>query len=243
MLGGNMGKDVDETVAHTVMETLETTITNMSIKITVEAVVKQKGTFQKTEEEVMRIHFEGDKDNGMVMNEHYNNNHDRDNRERNGDGQNNANRGKVTEVKDIVTGGEGGDGILTHNTHNRITHNSPIIPTPITIAHCQWAINTSSPCHMNNTLPILKHNCNTHHQDCQRDHTNSQIYVNCAKIRVIMIINANLQAISSPVHIKPLTKVVHITIKIPITANGQMGKMTKVTPMANLFSKGGSQCC
>ena len=57
-----------------------------------------------------------------------------------------------------------------------------------------------------------------------------------------MIINANLQMISWPEHKKPLIKDAHTITKTQIKGNGQMGTMTTMTPMASLFSKGGSQC-
>ena len=178
-----MGEDVDVTMAHTAMDILETTITDMTSKITVEAMAKQKGTFLKIEDEVKILHFEDDEDNGMVMTL-------TTMTEITGIGMVmvkiipiEATDGEVIEVRDIMIGGEGGDGILIHNFPTRIIHNSRIILTPITIAHHQWDINTNTPYHMNNTLHILKLNRNTHHLDCQRNHVKPQIYVNCAKMR------------------------------------------------------------
>ena len=55
-----------------------------------------------------------------------------------------------------------------------------------------------------------------------------------------MIINANLQVISWPEHKKLLIKDAHTITKTQIKGNGQMGTMTTMTPMASLFSKGGS---
>ena len=55
-----------------------------------------------------------------------------------------------------------------------------------------------------------------------------------------MTINANLQVISWPEHKKLLIKDVRTITRTQIKGNGQMGKMTIMTPMASLFSKGGS---
>ena len=62
-----MGEDMDMTMAHAAMDILETTITDMTSKIMVEAMAKQKGTFLKIEDEVKILRFEGDENNGMVM--------------------------------------------------------------------------------------------------------------------------------------------------------------------------------
>ena len=127
--------------------------------------------------------------------------------------------------------------------NNRDIHNNPTTQIPIITACPQWAININTRCLMNNTLLTLNHNSNTHHNDHQHNCVKLQIYVNCVKIKAIMIISASSQATSWPIHKKPLTKVVHITTKIQIKVTGQMGKMITMTPMVNLFSKGGSRCC
>ena len=199
--------------------------------------VKRKGTFLKIEEEVKKIGFEGDKDNGMVMTLIIMT-------ETIGVGMGmdktipiDAEDGEVTEVRATMTGAEG---IQIHITHNMNIHYSPNILTPIITGHCQWATNISIPYHMSNALLTLKPNHSTHHLDCQHNHGKLQTYVNCAKSRVIMITNANSQVILWPIHKNPLTKVIHTTIRTPIMVNGPMQKMTTMIPIVNLFSKVGS---
>ena len=153
-----------------------------------------------------------------------------------------AEDGMVTEAKEIVTGEGGEDGTLIPIINNRDIHNNPTTQIPIITAQPQWAINTNIRCLMNNTLLILNHNSNTHHNDHQRKPIKLQIYVNCVKIKAIMIISASSQVILWPVHKKLLTKVTHITIKTQIKVTGQMGKMITMTPVGNLFSNGGSSC-
>ena len=66
MVGDNTVEGAHVIVAHMAVETEETPITNMIIRIGEEAMVTQKGTFKITEEEVKIINLEGDEDNGMV---------------------------------------------------------------------------------------------------------------------------------------------------------------------------------
>ena len=154
-----------------------------------------------------------------------------------------AEDGMVTEVKEIVAGEEGEDGTLILITNNRGIHNNPTIQTLIIIIHFQWAISINTRCLMNNILLIHNHNSNTRHNDRQCNRVKLQTYANYAKIRAIMIISASSQAILWPIRKKRLTKVVHIIIRIQIKVTGQTGRMIIMTPMANLFSKGGSRCC
>ena len=226
-------------VAHTTIQMEETPITDMIIKIREEAVVTQKEIFMIIEEEVKIICLDGNDNNGMVTTpptmigiigigmlmakiiptE--------------------AKDGKVIEARDIVNEGEGENGTLISNTRNQVTHNNPTTLIQITTTCHQWAINTNTRSHMNNTLPTL-HNSNTHHKDHQRNRDKLQTYANCAKIKAIMIINTSLQAILWPTHKKLLIEVAHITTRILIKETGQQGKMIITTPMDNLFSNGGS---
>ena len=73
------------------MEMEGTLITGMIIKIEEPAAVKYKGTFSTIEGEVKITRFEGAKDSGMEIDS---NNCDRDNRDRNSEGQGNSNRGR-----------------------------------------------------------------------------------------------------------------------------------------------------
>ena len=151
-----------------------------------------------------------------------------------------AEDGTVTEARDIVTMGEGENGMLVSNTMTRATRNNPNILTQITINHLPWVININTQSHMNN-IHILS-NSSISHRDHQHNHVRLQTYVNCVKIKAITIINARLQVILWPIHKKLSIKVTHITTKTLIKESGQMGTMTITTPMGNLFRNGGSRC-
>ena len=120
------------------------------------------------------------------------------------------------------------------------TNNPPSLQTRIIIAHHPWDISTDTQSHMSNTH--IPSNNNTHRKCCQPHHDKLQISVNCVKVKAIMIINANLQAILWPAHKKPLIKVNHITTKIQIKGSGQMATLITMTLMGNLFSSRGSRC-
>ena len=222
------------------METEGTLITGMIIKIEQPAAVNYKGTFSITAVEVKKIHFEGDEDSGMettpitateitgieipkvkviLIG---------------------AEDGTIVEVRDIVIGKEGEDGILISNTTTQGTNNRPSLQTRIIIAHNLWDINIDIQSHMSNTH--IPSNNNTHLKCHQPHHGKLQISVNCVKVKATMIINANLQAILWPAHKKPLIKVAHITTKILIKGSGQMATLITMTLMGNLFSSGGSRC-
>ena len=116
------------------VETSETMITGTIIKIAVQAVVRQKETFQITGEEVKTIHLEDDEDNGMVTTPIIL-------IETIGTDSSmartmpiEAEDGKVIEVKETVIGGEGENGIPIRNTSNMDIHNSPITLILTTIA-------------------------------------------------------------------------------------------------------------
>ena len=146
--------------------------------------------------------------------------------------------GTIVEVRDIVIGEEGEDGILISNTTIQGTNNRPNLQTRIIIIHNPWAISTDTQSHMSNTH--TPNNNNTSRKCRQLHHNKLQIFVNCVKVRVIMIINANLQAISWAVHRKPSIKADHTTTKILITGSGHMVTLITMTLTGNLFSSGGS---
>ena len=110
----------------------------MIIKIEEPAMVKDNGTFNIIEGEVKIIHFVGIKDSGMemtlitlteitgieipkvkvILTE--------------------AEDGTIVEVRDIVIGEEGEDGILISNTTIQGTNNRPNLQTQIIIVHHPW---------------------------------------------------------------------------------------------------------
>ena len=231
---------MDTIEVHVAVEMEETLITGMIIKIQEPATVNYKGTFSIIEVEVKIIHFEGNEDSGMettpittteitgieilkvkviLIG---------------------AKDGIIVEVKEIVIGEEGEDGILISNTMTQGTNNRPSLQTKIIIADHLWDINTDTQSHMSNIH--IPSNNNTHLKCRQPHHDKLQISVNCVKVKATMIINANLQAILWPAHKRPLIKVTHITTKILIKMSGQMATPITMTLMGNLFSSGGSQC-
>ena len=233
-----MDEDVDVIEVHMAMETEGTLKTGLIIKIEELAMVSHKGIFIITEVEVKIIRFEGIKDSGMettpiIMTE--------------------ITRIEILKVKviligaedgiivdfrDIVIGKEGEDGTLISNIMTKGTNNRHSLQTRIITAHHLWDINTNTQSHMSNTH-ILSNN-NTCLKCHQPHHSKLQISVNCVKVKAIMIINANLQAILWPTHKKPLIKVAHITTKILIKGSGQMVTQITMTLMGNLFSSRGS---
>ena len=127
----------------------------MIIRIGEEAVVNQKGTFKTTEVEVKIICLEGDEDNGMVTTPLTMTGIT-------GIGMpmakiipTEAEDGKVIEARDIVTEGGGENGSPISNTRNRVTHNNLNTLIEITTTCHQWAINTNTRSHVNNTLHTL----------------------------------------------------------------------------------------
>ena len=133
------------------METEGTLITGMIIKIEEPATVKDNGTFNIIKGEVKIIRFEGAEDSGMemiliTMTEII--------------GieilkvkviLTGAEDGTIVEVRDIVIGEEGEDGILISNTTIQGTKNKPFLQTRIIIVHNPWAISTNTQSHMSNT--------------------------------------------------------------------------------------------
>ena len=146
----------------------------------------------------------------------------------------------ITEVKHIVIVEEGDDGIPVHNIMIQGISRSPSFQIQIIIVHHQWDINTDTQSHMAN-IPIPSNNNNINHKG-QHHRNKLQIFVNCVIVKVITIINANLQAILWPVHKKPLIKADHTVTKTLTKGNGHKGKMIIMTLMGNLFSSGGSRC-
>ena len=178
MVRDNEGEGVDMTGAHVAMEILEIMITNMIIKIEGQAVVNQKESSQIIEEGMKIIRFEGNKDNGMVMNQTMK-------------GTigitiltaktilTEVEDGKVIEVKEIVIGEEGENRIQTHNITNKaIHHNSNFLILIITACR-QWATNTSTPYLMTHILHTHNQTHSIHHQDHQH---------NCAKQKHLSIV-------------------------------------------------------
>ena len=237
-MGDNADEDVDVIEVHVAMETEGTLITGMIIKIEDLATVKDNGTFNIIEGEVKIIHFEGAEDSGIEMTlitvtEITGIEIPKVKVILTG-----AEDGTIVEVRDIVIGEEGEDGILISNTTIQGTTNRPNLQTQIIIVHNPWAISTDTQSHMSNI-----HTPNNNNTSCkchQPHHNKLRIFVNCVRVRAIMIINANLQVILWPAQKKPSTKAAHITTKILITGSGHMATLIIMTLMGNLFSSGGS---
>ena len=235
----NEAKGAEITVGLEDGAALETLTINMTIRIEGKVEVKEEGSLQITEEEVKILFLEADADNGMVttrvtvtetigieimmvttMGTEV--------------GEGMAIEGKVIVIED----GED-DGIQIPNTLNKNIHNT--IPTRIITSPLLWDANININCPMSNTQPTHNHNSNIH---SSRPHNRGKqlIYVSCVKTKVTMTINANLQVTSWPEHKKRLTKAVHTITRTQIKGSGQTGTMIMMTPMASLFSKGGSRC-
>ena len=223
------------------METEETLITGMIIKIEEPAVVKDNGIFNTIEGEGKKIHLEGTDNNGMEMTQITVT-------ETTGieilmvkvietgeeDGI------IIIEVKDIVIVEEGEDGIPINNITIQGIKYTPNFPTQIIIVHHLWDINTDTQSHMTNTHTPKNNNIN---HKCHQLHLNKlQIFVSCVIVKAITTINANLQVISWPAHKKPLIKADHTAIKTLIKGTGHMAIMITMTLMGNLFSNRGSPC-
>ena len=183
-MGHNADEDMDAIEVHVAVEMEETLITGMIIKI----------------EEIKIIRFDCAKDNGMEMTLIT--------------GTEiigieipkvkviltGAEDGIIVEVREIVIREEREDGILISNTMIQGTNNRPNLQTPIIIVHHPWVISIDTQSHMSNTH--IPSNNNTSRKCHQLHHNKRQIFVNCVRIRAIMIINANLQAILWPAHKK-----------------------------------------
>ena len=238
IMGDNADKDVDVIEVHVALETEGTLITSTIMKIKEPTVVKYNRTFSIIEGEVKITRFEGTEDSGMEMTPITVT-------EITGIGilkvkviLIGVEDGTIVEVRDIMIGEEGEDGILISNIMIQGTNNRHNLQTRIIIVHNPWAISTDTQSHMSNTH--TPNNNNTSHI-CHQPHQNKlQIFVNCVRVRTIMIINANLQAILWPAHKKPSIKATHTTTKILITGSGHMVTLIIMTLMGNLFSSRGS---
>ena len=147
--------------------------------------------------------------------------------------------GTATGDKVMVIEAEADDGTKTPNIHNKNTHK--IIHHLIITGPHPWDVNTSIKCCMSNTHPTHNH-LNSIPRGRPHNHDKLQIYVSYVKIKATMIINASSQVTLWPEHKRHLIKAVCIIIKNQVKGNGQMGIMTMMTLMANLFSKRGSRC-
>ena len=241
IMGDNADEDLDAIEVPMAVEMEETLITGMIIKIEVLDVVKDSSNFNIIKGEGKKTLLEVDEGNGMEMTlitvtettgtetlmikvilagvE---------------DGI------IIIEVKDIVIGAEGEDGIPISNITIKGINNNPNLQTQIIIIHHLWGISTDTQSHMSNTHTLTNNNNNINPK-CHQLHLNKpQIFVSYVIIKDIMIINANLQAILWPAHKKPLIKADHTATKIRITGNGRMAIMMTMTLMGNLFSSRGS---
>ena len=146
----------------------------------------------------------------------------------------------TVEVKDIVIVEEGDDGIPISSIMIKGTNRNPNIKIHTTTDHPLWDINTDTQPHMV-SIHTRPNNNNTHHK-CQRLLNKPLTSVNCAIVKAIMIINANLQAILWHAHKKPSIKADHTVTRTLIKGNGHKAKAITMTQTGNLFSSGGSRC-
>ena len=240
-MGDNADEDTDAIEVPVAMETQATLITGMIIKIEELATVKDNGIFTIIKGEGKKTHFEADKDSGMemtliTMTETI---------------QIEIPKVKVIligvedgiiiiEVKDIVIGEEGEDGIPISNITIQGINNNPNFQTQIIIIHPLWDINTDTQAHMSNTHTPNNNNINP---KCSQRHLSKlQIFVSYVIVKAITIVNANLQAISWPACKKLSIKADHTAIRTLITGTGHMATMITMTLMGSLFSNGGSRC-
>ena len=242
IVGDSVAKGADVTKAHTAGEVSQVLKIDMSNLSMVEEGVTLKETSLKIEVEVKTPRFEDDENNGMVtisiiMIETIGIDMEIIKVMLTG-----VEDGMVIEVKVAVTGVGEDAGTPIPIIHNRAIHSNHNTQTPIIIVHLQWVININTKCPMNSIPAIRNSRPNISHKECQHNHTKLQIYVNCVRIRAIMIIIANLQVTLWPEHRKLLTKDTPTVTKTQIKVTGLMGKMTIMTQIASFFSKGGSRC-
>ena len=241
-MGDNTDEDADKTEVPVAVEMEGTLITGTISRIKEPAMVKDNGTFNIIEGVDKTTHFEVDKDSGMEMT-----------------------LITVTEttgieipnvkailtgvedgiiiigVKVIMIGAEGEDRILVSNTKIQGINRNPNFQTQVIIIHHLLDIKTDTQSHMSNThIPNSNNNINL--KCCQLHLNKLQIFVSYVIVKAIMIINANLQAISWPAHKRPLIKADHTATKTLIMGTGHMAAMTTMTLMGNLFSNRGSRC-
>ena len=118
-----MDEDVDAIEVHVAVEMEGTLITGMIIKIKEPVAVKYKGSFSIIEGEVKIIRFEGAEDSGMEMTPITTTEITRIEIPKVKVILIGAEDGIIVEVKDIVIGEEGDDGILISNTTTQGTNN------------------------------------------------------------------------------------------------------------------------
>ena len=161
IMGDNADEDTDTIEFPVAMEMEETPITGMTIKIEMPDVVKDNGTFNTIEGEGKTTHSEVDEDNGMEMTSITVT-------ETTGieipkvkviltgveDGI------IIIEVKDIVIGVEGEDGIPISTIMIWGINNKPNFQTQIIIVHHLWDISISTQSHMSNTYTPSSNNNN-----------------------------------------------------------------------------------
>ena len=240
-MGDNAAEDAEITEASMDMEIAETLITDMTIKNMALEEAKGNVILITVEGVVKIIHIEDDEDSGMDMT------------------QititetigieipivkvilTGVEDGIITvEVKDIVIVEEGDDGIPISSIMIKGTNRNPNFKIHTTTDHPLWDINTDTQPHMV-SIHTRPNNNNTHHK-CQRLLNKQLTSVNCATVKAIMIINANLQVILWHAHKKPSIKADHTVTRTLIKGNGHKAKAITMTQMGNLFSSGGSRC-
>ena len=239
----NEAEDVEITEVPMDVEMIEILITDMTIKNLALEEVKGNVILITVEGVVKIIHIEDDEDSGMAMT------------------QitvtetigieipivkvilTGVEDGIITvEVKEIVIVEEGDAGIPISSIMIQGINRNPNFKIQITIDHPRWDINTDTQPHMVSIHTHHNNNNNTRHK-CQRLLNKPLISVNCAIVKAIMIINANLQAILWHECKKPLIKADRTVTKTLIKGNGHKAKAITITQMGNLFSSGGSRCC
>ena len=172
------------------------------------------------------------------------NNRDRDNRDRNSEGQGNSNRGRRWDNSRGQGHSDQGRGRRwnpNQQYHDPGYQQQTQFANPNHYHPQPMGHQTDTQSHISNTH--TPNNYNTSHKCRQLHHNKLQIFVNCVRVRAIMIINVNLQAILWPAHKKPSIKAAHTTTKILITGSGHMATLITMTLMGNLIDNGGSQCC
>ena len=185
------------------METEETLITGMIIKIEEPDLVKDNGIINTIKGEGKTIHSKVDEDNEMEMTPITMT-------EIKGIAipmvkviLTRVEDGIIIEVKDIVIGVEGEDGIPTSHTTIQGINNKLNLQTQIIIVHHPWDSSIGTQSHMSKTH-TPSHNINKTILQCRQLCQNKpQICVNCVIIKDITIISANLQATLVPEHKKP----------------------------------------
>ena len=129
IMGDNADENVDAIKVHVAVETEGTLITGMIIKIEEPAAVKYKGTFNTIEGKVKITHFEGVEDSGMEMTPITTTEITGIEIPKVKVILIGAEDETIVEVRDIVIGEEGEDGILISNTTIQGTNNRPNLQT------------------------------------------------------------------------------------------------------------------